>query len=143
MSKVFKCEKCLHEFSRRQHLSQHYNRKIPCIRAHAHVRSSEDAYANILPHGITSDNIIVNIILPAERMEDVKLPENRAEPKPEPAAETTPEQEVEITKSNLAPPTLIGNTVKPRLNPISLSAIIVSICLRLQILRSGQIMRNR
>jgi hypothetical protein len=83
MSKVYKCKKCLHEFSRKQHLIQHYNRKIPCVRAHAQVRSSEDAYANILPHGITSGNIIVNIILPAERMEDVKLLDYRAELMPE------------------------------------------------------------
>ncbi len=83
MSKVFKCEKCLHEFSRRQHLSQHYNRKIPCVRAHAQVRSSEDAYANILPHGITSCNIIVNIILRSERTEDVKLLDYWAESMPE------------------------------------------------------------
>jgi hypothetical protein len=58
-------------------------------------------------------------ILPAERMEDVKLPGNGAEPIPEPTAETTPEQKVEIAKPNLTPPNLIGNTVKPSLNPIS------------------------
>ncbi len=114
MSKVYKCEKCLHEFSRRKHLSQHYSRKIPCVRAHAQVRSSEDAYANILPHGITSGNMIVKI-LPAERTEDVKLPGNRAEPVPEPTAETISEQKVEITKPNLMPPNLMGNIGKPSL----------------------------
>ncbi len=99
MSKVYKCEKCLHEFSRRQHFNQHFNRKIPCIRAPTQVRSSEDAYVNKLPHGIRSGNVIVNKILPAERMEGgrngnrmefVKVPVNWAEPVPEPTAETIP-----------------------------------------------------
>jgi hypothetical protein len=117
MSKVYKCEKCLHEFSRKQHLNQHYNRKIPCVRVQTQVRSSEDAYAYILPHGITSGNVIVNKILPAERMEDgrngnrmeyVKLPVNRARPMPEPPSETIPEN-VEITRPYLMPTSLMEN----------------------------------
>ncbi len=102
MSKLYK----------KPHLNQHYNRRIPCIRAPTQVRSSEDIYANFLPHGITSGNMIVSKILPAERTEDVK---HKAEPMPEPAAETISEQNVEIAKPKLTPPNVIGNIAKPSL----------------------------
>ncbi len=73
MPKLYKCEKCLHEFSRKQHLTQHYNRKIPCLRAPPQTISCEDIHSNILPHEMTSGNMIVNKILPIGAMLEVKL----------------------------------------------------------------------
>ncbi len=69
MSKIYKYEKYLREFSRKQHLNQHYNRKIPCMNPPNQILYYKDI-TNILPHGITSGNIIVNNILPTKRMQD-------------------------------------------------------------------------
>ncbi len=99
MSKLYKCEKCLREFSRKQHLIQHYNRKIPCINPPNQILYYKDI-TNILPHGITSGNIIVNNILPTEQMQDDNLSKLWSEDKPEPKTELLPENTAECKAEN-------------------------------------------
>ncbi len=113
MSKIYKCEKCLREFSRKQHLIQHYNRKIPCINPPNQILYFKDI-TNNLPHGITSGNIIVNKILPTKRMQDDNysrledklepktelLPKNAAEHNDESKTEPVSQPEVKITQPN-------------------------------------------
>ena len=96
MSKVFNCEKCLRQFSRKQHLIQHYNRKIPCINPPNQILYYNDI-TNNLPHGITGGNIIVNKILPTQQMQDVKHSrlEDKTELLPENTAECKAEHEIE------------------------------------------------
>ncbi len=113
MSKIYKCEKCLREFSRKQHLIQHYNRKIPCINPPNQILYYKDI-TNNLPHGITSGKIIVNKILPAQQMQDDNcsrledklepktelLPENAADHNDESKTEPVSQPEVKITQPN-------------------------------------------
>ncbi len=82
MTKLFKCEKCFREFSRKQHLIQHYNRKIPCINPPNQIIFYKDIPGNILPDTICNGNIIVKKILPTELLQD-DLPKNRTEKLPE------------------------------------------------------------
>ncbi len=86
MSKLYKCEKCLCEFVRKQHLIQHYNRKIPCVNPPNHIIYYKDI-GNVLPLAIRGGNIIVNKILPAEQVQCVKPTETRVEIMPEMNAE--------------------------------------------------------
>lgn len=88
MSKLYKCEKCLRDFVRKQHLIQHYNRKIPCVNPPNHIIYFKDI---LPPHAIRSGNIIVNKILPTEQLQVGKPAEVRAESIPEPEAKLFPE----------------------------------------------------
>ncbi len=106
MAKSFKCEKCLREFSRKQHLIQHYNRKIPCVNTPNQVIYVNEP-GNILLHTITSGNISVFKNLPTEQMKDGKssepISEMKQEPESEPKVEITPNLQQEIAQPNLSP----------------------------------------
>ncbi len=100
MSKLYKCEKCLREFVRKQHLIQHYSRKIPCVNPPNHIIY----YKDIFPHAIRSGNIIVNKILPTEQLQVENPAEVRAESIPEPKAESIPEPTAESLPETKAEP---------------------------------------
>lgn len=117
MPKIYKCDKCLHEFSRKQHLNQHYNRKFPCVKVPTQVRSCEDIHGNILPYEIASGNIITSKILPADQLHCAVPLEIAIVRKPEFTSETVPEQKVEGRKPNLTHAYLLPNIVKPNLDP--------------------------
>jgi len=105
MSKLYKCEKCLREFVRKQHLIQHYNRKIPCVNPPNQIIF----YKDILPLAIRGGNIIVNKILPTEEPQDEKPTENRVEIMPETNAEPLSQ-----TKAEHVPQPLAENLPEPK-----------------------------
>ncbi len=97
MAKTYTCDKCLHEFSRKQHLAQHYNRKFPCMKSLHQINYSKDG--NILPNAILSSNISVSKTLPNEEINDHKHNDSRAEPASQPEGKSKNESELILEHS--------------------------------------------
>ncbi len=109
MTKLFKCEKCLREFSRKQHLIQHYNRKIPCVNSTNEVIYNKNIPRNILPHATASGNIFVTKTLRTEQIQDdaPNMADPISEPGTEPALQSEPKEEINsqpaAVQPNMAP----------------------------------------